>query len=227
MTIVCTGCGTISPPVQTDTTTTVTAESSPDSAESDVELQFDDSEIDEEEIAANTFIAEFFDSQISFEDTKDLVTDSMKNCTFESETESTNGIQKISLTGTNGGGSLNVMCIDLTQSNLYYDLDYILATFGDYYFDYTMGNSMSGITSDDFVSNYRMTNSVVSKGKYQRYGSVQKTDGMATQFGYTETYAVLNENKLTVVSGAFLSTDMMERQGFSSLVEKFAENIKY
>jgi hypothetical protein len=86
---------------------------------------------------------------------------------------------------------------------------------------------MSGITDDDFVSNYRMTNSVVSKGKYQRYGSVQKTDGMATQFGYTETYAVLNENKLTVVSGAFLSTDMMERQGFSRLVEKFAENIKY
>jgi hypothetical protein len=151
----------------------------------------------------------------------------MKNCTFESETESVNGIQKISLTGTNGGGSLNVMCIDLSQSNLDYDLDYILATFGDYYFDYTVSNSMSGITDDDFVSNYRMTNSVVSKGKYQRYGSVQKTNGMATQFGYTETYAVLNENKLTVVSGAFLSTDMMERQGFSSLVEKFVDNIKY
>jgi hypothetical protein len=226
MTIVCTGCGTISPPVQTETTT-VTAESPPDSAESDVESQSDDSGIDEEEIAANTFIAEFFDSQISFEDTENLVTESMKNCTFESETESTNGIQKISLTGTNGGGSLSVMCIDLSQSQLNYDLDYILCTFGDYYFDYTVSNSMSGITSDDFVSNYRMTNSVVSKGKYQRYGSVQKTDGMATQFGYTETYAVLNENKLTVVSGAFLSTDMMERQGFSSLVEKFAENIKY
>ena len=48
---------------------------------------------------------------------------------------------------------------------------------------------MNGITEDDFVSSYRMTSSVVSKGKYQQYGSVQKSDGMATQFGYTETYA--------------------------------------
>ena len=50
---------------------------------------------------------------------------------------------------------------------------------------------------------------------------------MATQFGYTETYAVLSENKLTVVSGAFLSSDMMERQSFSQLMAKFAENVKY
>ena len=70
-----------------------------------------------------------------------------------------------------------------------------------------------------------MTSSVVSKGKYQRYGSVQKSDGMATQFGYTETYAMLIENKLTVVSGAYLSTDMMERQSFSQLMAKFAENL--
>ncbi len=50
------------------------------------------------------------------------------------------------------------------------------------------------------------------RASISRYGSVQKSDGMATQFGYTETYAVLSENKLTVVSGAYLSTDMMERQ---------------
>ena len=50
---------------------------------------------------------------------------------------------------------------------------------------------------------------------------------MATQFGYTETYAVLNENKLTVVSGAFLSSDMMERQSFSQLLGKLDENVKY
>ena len=86
---------------------------------------------------------------------------------------------------------------------------------------------MNGVTEDDFVSSYRMTSSVVSKCKYQRYGSVQKSDGMASQFGYTETYAVLRENKLTVVSGAFLSTDMMERQSFSQLMAKFAENVKY
>lgn len=39
--------------------------------------------------------------------------------------------------------------------------------------------------------------------------------------------AVLSENKLTVVSGAYLSTDMMERQSFSQLLAKFAENVKY
>ena len=84
-----------------------------------------------------------------------------------------------------------------------------------------------GITDDDFVSDYRMVNSVVSKGKFQHYGSIQKTDGMASQFGYTETYAVLNENKLTMVSGAFLSSDMMERQSFSQLMAKFAESVKF
>lgn len=105
-------------------------------------------------------------------------------------------------------------------------MEYILEHFGDYYFGQTSAQ-MSGITENDFVSDYRMTSSVVSKGKYQRYGSVQKSDGMATQFGYTETYAVLNENKFTVVSGAFLSTDMMERQSLSQLMAKFAENVKY
>ena len=86
---------------------------------------------------------------------------------------------------------------------------------------------MNGITEDDFVSNYRMINSVLSKGKYQRYSSVQKTDGMAAQFGYTETYAVLSGGKLTVVSGAFLSSDMMDRQNFMRLMAKFAENVAY
>jgi len=46
---------------------------------------------------------------------------------------------------------------------------------------------------------------------------------MATQFGYTETYAVLSENKLTVVSGAYLGTDMMERQSFSQVMGQFRE----
>ena len=121
---------------------------------------------------------------------------------------------------------LNVMCIDLSQSQLDYDMEYILENFGDYYFGQTSAQ-MSGITEDDFVSNYRMTTNVYSKGKYQQYGSVQKSDGMVTQFGYTETYAVLSENKLTVVSGAYLGTDMMERQSFSQLMGKLAENVKY
>ncbi|MBQ8348840.1 MAG: hypothetical protein IJY19_04230 [Ruminococcus sp.] len=220
-----TACGTISPPLQTaqeTTTTTVTAESIPDSAVSSEA----ESTVDEEQVKSDTFIAEFFDSNICFADVSGIVTEAMKGCTFESEKDDSNGVQNISLKGKNGGGTVDVMCIDLSQTQLDYDMEYILENFGDYYFGQTSAQ-MSGITEDDFVSSYRMTSSVVSKGKYQRYGSVQKSDGMATQFGYTETYAVLSENKLTVVSGAFLSSDMMERQSFSQLMSRFAENVKY
>ena len=220
-----TACGTISPPLQStsETTTTIaTAESLPDSAASSEA----ESTVDEEQVKSNTFIAEFFDSNISFVDVSGIVTESLKSCSFETEIDNTNGIQKISLKGSNSGGMIDVLCIDLSQSDLDHDMEYILENFGDYYFGQTSAQ-MSGITEDDFVSSYQMTSSVVSKCKYQRYGSVQKSDGMATQFGYTETYAVLNENKLTVVSGAFLSSDMMERQSFSQLMAKFAENVKY
>ena len=210
-----TACGTISPPIQNAVTET-TMVSTDSLADSSV-LSESDSNTNEEQIRTNTFIAEFFDSGISFADTSKLVTEVMKGCTFESETDSSNGIQKISLKGKNGGGVLNVMCIDLSKSNLSYDMEYILENFGDYYFRQT-ASQMNGITENDFMSNYRMTSSVVSKGKYQRYASVQKTDGMVSQFGYTETYAVLSENKLTVVSGAYLSTDMMERQSFSQVM---------
>ena len=150
----------------------------------------------------------------------------MKGCSFENENDDSNGIQKISLKGKNGGGMIDVLCIDLSQSDLDHDMEYILENFGDYYFGQTSAQ-MNGITEDDFVSSYRMTSSVVSKGKYQHYSSVQKTDGMVSQFGYTETYAVLSENKLTVASGAFLSTDMMERQSFSQLMSQLVENVKY
>ena len=220
-----TACGKISPQLQTTTettTTTATAESIPDSAASSEA----ENTVDEEQVKSDTFIAEFFDSGISFADVSGIVTESLKGCSFETEIDNTNGIQKISLKGSNGGGMIDVLCIDLSQSDLDHDMEYILENFGDYYFGQTSAQ-MSGITEDDFVSSYRMTSSVVSKGKYQQYGSVQKSDGMATQFGYTETYAVLSENKLTVVSGAFLSSDMMERQSFSQLMSKFAENVKY
>ena len=219
-----TACGTISPPIQnavTETTIT-TAESIHDSAaSSEVE-----STVDEEQVKYDTFIAEFFDSNICFADTSALVTEAMKGSSFENEIDNSNGVNKITLKGSNGGGMIDVLCVDLSQSNLDYNMKYILENLGNHYFSQTAAQ-MNGITEDDFVSSYRMTSSVVSKGKYQRYGSVQKSDGMATQFGYTETYAVLNENKLTVVSGAFLSSDMMERQSFSQLMSKFAENVKY
>ncbi|WP_418629794.1 hypothetical protein [Ruminococcus sp.] len=216
-----TACGTISPPIQnavTETTATTTAESIHDSAASSEAERT----VDEEQVKYDTFIAEFFDSNICFADTSALVTEAMKGCSFETQTDSSNGVQNISLKGSNGGGMIDVLCIDLSQSDLDYDMEYILESFGDYYFGQTSAQ-MSGITEDDFVSSYRMTSSVVSKGKYQQYGSVQKSDGMATQFGYTETYAVLSENKLTVVSGAFLSTDMMERQSFSQVMGQFRE----
>ena len=222
--ITMTACGTISPPLQTATETaiTTTAESLPDSAASSEA----ESTVDEDQVKSDTFIAELFNSNISFTDVSPIVTEAMKGCSFETEKDASNGVQKISLKGKNGGGMIDVLCIDLSQSNLDYDMEYILENFGDYYFNQTSAQ-MSGITEDDFVSSYRMTSSVVSKGKYQRYSSVQKSDGMATQFGYTETYAVLSENKLTVVSGAFLSSDMMERQSFSGLMSKFANNVKY
>ena len=185
-----------------------------------------ESTVNNEQVKSDTFIAEFFDSNISFEDTSELVTESMKGCAFENETDNFNGVNKVTLKGKNGGGIINVLCVDLSQSQLDYDMKYILENFGDYYFGQTSAQ-MNGVTEDDFVSNYRMTTNVYSNGKYQRYSSVQKTDGMATQFGYTETYAVLSENKLTVVSGAYLGTDMMERQSFSQLIGKLAENVKY
>lgn len=220
--VILTGCGNISPPFKAEQTTVTTAAPTVSAAASSEA----ESTVDEEQVKHDTFIAEFFDSNICFVDTSTLVTEAMKGCSFDNETDNSNGVQKITLKGTNGGGTIDVMCVDLSQAQLDHDMEYILENFGDYYFGQTSAQ-MSGITEDDFVSNYRMTSSVVSKGKYQRYVSVQKSDGMATQFGYAETYAVLNENKLTVVSGAFLSSDMMERQSFSQLMAKFAENVKY
>ena len=216
--VILTGCGNISPPFKAEQTTVTTAAPTVSAAASSEA----ESTVDEEQVKHDTFIAEFFDSNICFVDTSTLVTEAMKGCSFDNETDNSNGVQKITLKGTNGGGTIDVMCVDLSQAQLDHDMEYILENFGDYYFGQTSAQ-MSGITEDDFVSNYRMTSSVVSKGKYQRYVSVQKSDGMATQFGYTETYAVLSENKLTVVSGAYLSTDMMERQSFSQVMGQFRE----
>ena len=216
--VILTGCGNISPPFKAEQTTVTTASPTVSAAASSEA----ESTVDEEQVKYDTFIAEFFDSNICFADTSTLVTEAMKGCSFETQTDSSNGVQNISLKGKNGGGMIDVLCIDLSQSDLDYDMEYILESFGDYYFGQTSAQ-MSGITEDDFVSSYRMTSSVVSKGKYQQYGSVQKSDGMATQFGYTETYAVLSEDKLTVVSGAYLSSDMMERQSFSQVIGQFRE----
>ena len=128
-----TACGTISPPIQnavTKTTATTTAESIHDSAASSEA----ESSLEDEKIKTDTFIAEFFDSNICFADTSTLVTEAMKGCSFETQTDSSNGVQNISLKGKNGGGMIDVLCIDLSQSDLDNDMEYILENFGDYYF---------------------------------------------------------------------------------------------
>ncbi|RGH27794.1 hypothetical protein DW964_12785 [Ruminococcus sp. AM47-2BH] len=91
--LVMTACGTISPPLQStsETTTTIaTAESLPDSAASSEA----ESTVDEEQVKYDTFIAEFFDSNICFADTSTLVTEAMKGCSFETEKDDSNGVQK-------------------------------------------------------------------------------------------------------------------------------------
>lgn len=231
-----TACGTFAPPQATETTTTTTTAEvttvshvttvPEDSSEPATTTRATMSEKEKKQLAANTFIAEFFDSAITFEDKAGLVKECLKTCPFEHSEESTNGLQRISLKGDNGSGTIDVLCIDLSASDLDYDLGYIVSTFGDYYYGFTVGN-MQGVTEDNFTTNYRLTNTVVSKGKYQQYGSLQKSDGMANQFGYTETYAVLVNDQLTVVSGQFLSTDMMERQSFTGLMTEFKEKIPF
>ena len=227
-----TACGTISPPqaaVTTETTTTTTTvptTTTADEESSEPEVTTKPGITDEEkkQLAANTFLAEFYDSPISFEDSSKLVTEVMKKSGFENSVKASNGVQKITLKGDNGAGKLDVMCIDISKCSFDCDLGYIAETVGEYSYRQTVG-TMAGVTKNDFVSNYRMTNTVVAKAKYQQYGSLQKTDGTASQFGYAETYAVLSDNKLTVVSGQFLSTDMMERQTFTKLMTSFREKI--
>ncbi len=110
-----TACGTISPPVQTPPETAVTGKRFEPTAEPTVPTETVERS-EEEQIKSNTFIAEFFDSNIMFTDVqKTLTDDSLKDCSFEKQAESSNSIQKISLKSANGGGVLNVMCIDLSQ----------------------------------------------------------------------------------------------------------------
>ena len=232
-----TACGTITPPQAVETTATTTATSAVTTVPTVTTVPVDDSfelettvpgmtEKEKKQLEAETFIAEFFDSDITFEDTSAAVKETLKKCSFENTAKAANGVQKITLKGDSGAGMIEMMCIDLSSAKLDNDLGYILGTFGDYRYEQTV-SAMKGVSADEFTSNYRLTNTVVSKGRYQQYGSLQKTDGEANQFGYAETYAVLAENKLTVVSGYFLSTDMMERQTFTGLLKLFKEKIAF
>ena len=91
--VILTGCGNISPPFKAEQTTVTTAAPTVSAAASSEA----ESTVDEEQVKYDTFIAEFFDSNICFSDTSALVTEAMKGCSFETQTDSSNGVQNISL----------------------------------------------------------------------------------------------------------------------------------
>lgn len=223
-----TGCGTIKPPtIDTAVTTEPVTATEVTTAAATVPVTTEAPMSDEEkrQLEQTTFIAELLNSQIKFEDTAGITDEVIKKADFECESAK-NGTEKITVKGKNGGGKIEVAVMDISASTLKNDVENVLGRYGDYSYEQITAD-MNGINSVDFTSNYRMITSVVSKGKYQRYGAIQKTDGMSTQFGYAEVYAVLRDNKLTVISGQLLSTDMTERQNFSELIKQLAEKVKY
>lgn len=226
-------CGTLAPPQRAEMTATTTAATmpetttvAPETTEPEVTEKPDISEKEKKVIENNVFMTEFFNSSINIEDKTDLVNEVIQTCSFEHSEENLNGAKRINLKNDNGSGVIDVMCVDITTSDLDYDLGYIIDTFGDYYFGLTK-STMPGVTDNDFNTNYRMSDIVVNKGKYQQCGSMQRSDGMATQFGYAETYATLVDNKIMLVSGQFASTDMMDRQTFSGLMSAFRDKIPF
>ena len=229
-----TGCGTIKPPaidtavttepVTTEVETTIIETTTvPVTTEAPTEPPMTEEE--RRQLEQSTFIAEFLGSQIKFEDTAGITDEVIKKADFECESAK-NGTEKITVKGKNGGGKIEVSVMDISASTLKNDVENVLGRYGDYSYDQIKGG-MKGVNNEDFTTNYRMITSVVSKGKYQRYGAIQKTDGMSTQFGYAEVYAVIRDNKLTVISGQLLSTDMTERQNFSELIKQLAEKVEY
>ena len=168
--------------------------------------------------AMDTFLAEFYSSKISFVDIGKIVSEAVKTSPLDHKEESKSGQQIVTVKGKSGSGNIDVMRIDLTKSGLDYEVEYLLTTIGDHYYDKTI-NAVKGISKKDFSTNYKMTSKVVSKGKYQQYAFAQKTDGTANQFIYVESYAVIADNKLTVITGHFVSTDISERQNFCKLLE--------
>ncbi|MBP5431437.1 hypothetical protein [Ruminococcus sp.] len=223
-----TGCGTIKPPtIDTAVTTEPVTATEVTTAAATVPVTTEAPMSDEEkrQLEQTTFIAEFLNSQIKFEDTAGITDEVIKKSDFECESAK-NGTEKIIVKGKNGGGVIEVSVMDISASSLKNDIENVLCRYGDYSYEQIKGG-MKGINAEDFNTNYRMITSVVTKGKFQRYGAIQKSDGMSAQFGYAETYAVLRDNKLTIISGQLLSTDMTERQNFSELIKQLAEKVEY
>ena len=193
----------------------MTSETKPTTNKSESELKKE---------AMDTFLAEFYSSKISFSNVSKIVAEVVKTSPLDHKEESKSGQQIITVKGKSGSGNIEVMRIDLAKSGLDYDVEYLLTTMGNHYYDKTI-NAVKGISKKDFSTNYKMTSKVVSKGKYQQYASAQKTDGTANQFGYAESYAVVVDNKLTVVTGHFVSTDISERQSFCKLLNSLRNKL--
>ena len=220
--IILSSCGNIGPVQNTVTTTTVTT-----AAESEAEEYATPEETQaREKLRKDTFIAEFWGQNISFGDTDALVKTATKDSSFEIADEKTSNQQKLAVKSKSGTGSVDVMSIDMSKAQLGYSLSYILTTFGDNYHSYTI-EALDGVTAENMISENSTMNVVVSKGKYSRSCSIQKTDGKGSHYGYAETVVIVKENKLTLISGSFISADMMDRQGFASLIKKLADNVEY
>ena len=220
--IILSSCGNIGPVQNTVTTTTVTT-----AAESEAEEYATPEETQaREKLRKDTFIAEFWGQNISFGDTDALVKTATKDSSFEFADEKTSNQQKLAVKSKSGTGSVDVMSIDMSKAQLGYSLSYILTTFGDNYHSYTI-EALDGVTAENMISENSTMNVVVSKGKYSRSCSIQKTDSKGSHYGYAETVVIVKENRLTLISGSFISADMMDRQGFASLLKKLADNVEY
>lgn len=216
------GCGNIMPPqaAVTTTVTTIPAESEAEEYATPEDTQA------REKLRKDTFIAEFWGQNISFGDTDTLVKAATKDSSFEIAAEKTSNQQKLAVKSKSGTGTVDVMSIDMSKAQLGYSLSYILTTFGDNYHSYTV-DALDGVTAENMISENSSMTVVVSKGKYSRSCSIQKTDSKGSHYGYAETVVIVKENKLTLISGSFISADMMDRQGFSSFIRKLAGNVEY
>ena len=218
--IVLAGCGQITPPENMAAVTTTAVSDSSQGVDSSISSP-EETQAKEKQ-RKDTFIAEFWGQNISFVDTTELVKTSTDNSSFEIASERSGNQQKLGVKSKSGAGTVDLMCIDMSKVQLGYSLSYILSTFGDNYHSYTL-DAIDGITSENLISE----NVIVSKGRYSHSASIQKTDNSGSHYGWAETVIIIKENKLTLISGSFISTDMMERQSFASLIRNISESVDY
>lgn len=221
--IILAGCGNISPPALDMSAPAVTTAAE---SQSDESYSTPEQTKTKEKLRKDTFIAEFWGQNISFVDTTELVKASTGNSSFEIASERSGNQQKLDVKSKSGAGTVDLMCIDMSKVQLGYSLSYILSTLGDNYHSYTL-DSIDGITSENLISENSEMNVIVSKGRYSHSASIQKTDNSGSHYGWAETVIIIKENKLTLISGSFISTDMMERQNFASLIRNISESVDY